>query len=103
VILSKIFDYSDQFFMRNSFSTSENLFQYTKTTNSFSTIPTQGVSIDPNEIILVLESDGDFAGLRAMNGFTGKIFSLNRTSLMKTGSNQLTRQNQARLNYSGQF
>jgi hypothetical protein len=79
------------------FSQSESIFQYAGTSNTFGALPTGGVSISPNEIVLITESDGDLAGLRAVSGFTGKIFSLNRTSLMTSGSNQLIRQNQARL------
>ncbi len=83
----------------SGFSIGGNLFQYAATGNTLSAIPTDGVTIAPSEIILIVESDGNIPGLRAINGFTGKVFSLNRTSLMTSGSSQLTRQNQARLNY----
>ncbi|MDX1960841.1 MAG: lamin tail domain-containing protein [Leptospiraceae bacterium] len=81
-----------------TFSQSEPLFQYAGDgSNTLGTIPSGGVSIASSESVIVCESDAVLANLRAANGFTGKIFALNRTSLMTTGSSQLLRQNPARL------
>jgi hypothetical protein len=85
-----------------AFSRSDAIFKYADTSNTFGNLPTGGVTVSPNEIVLVCESDCNIAGLRALLNFTGKIFSINQTSLMTTGSNQLIRQNPARLSQDGQ-